>query len=121
MRISKCDSCGKVDYEVRCARDYHIYNGPISPKDFFNLDRYIDLCDDCYKDFVAWLDGEKRAPETGKSIDCSEKAVKSAKAEACKEFAEKLKNHKRKRLWNSTVLIEDIDNVLEEMAEEGEK
>jgi hypothetical protein len=77
------------------------------------LDRYIDLCDDCYKDFVAWL--------AGKSIDCSEKAVKSAKAEACKEFAEKLKNHKRKRLWNSTVLIEDIDNVLEEMAEEGEK
>lgn len=119
MRTSKCDKCGKVDYEVRCERDYYIYNGPIGPKDFFNSDRYIDLCDDCYKDFVAWFDGEKRAPETGKSIDCSEKAVKSAKAEACKEFAEKLKNHKRKRLWNSTVLVEDIDNVLEEMAGEG--
>lgn len=118
MRILKCNRCGKVDYEVRCARDYYIYNGPISPKDFFNLDRYIDLCDDCYKDFVAWLDGEKRAPETGKSFDCSEKAVKSAKAEAYKEFAEKLKQHKRVLLWNSAVLVEDIDNVLGEMVGE---
>ena len=67
MRISKCDRCGKVDYEVRCARDYYIFNGPISPKDILDLNRYIDLCDDCYKDcykdFVAWLDGEKRADE----------------------------------------------------------
>ena len=119
MRISKCDRCGKVDYEVRCARDYHIYNGPIRPEEFFNLNRYIDLCDDCYKDFVAWLDGEKRAPETGKSIDCPEDAVKTAKAEAYKEFAEKLKQHKRVLLWNSAVLVEDIDNVLKEMAGEG--
>lgn len=113
MRTSKCDRCKKVDYEVRCARDYHIYNGPIRPKEFFNLDRYIDLCDDCYKDFVAWLDSKRLVPP--------ENAAKTAKAEACKEFAEKLKNHKRKRLWNSTVLVEDIDNVLKEMAGEGEK
>lgn len=71
MRISKCDRCGKVDYEVRCARDYHIYNGPIRPKEFFNLDRYIDLCDDCYKDFVAWLDSKRLVPP--------ENAAKTAK------------------------------------------
>lgn len=118
MRILKCNRCGKVDYEVRCARDYHIYNGTLPPRDFRGPGIYIDLCDDCYKDFVAWLDGEKRAPETGKSFDCSEKAVKSAKAEAYKEFAEKLKQHKRKRLWNSAVLVEDIDNVLGEMVGE---
>lgn len=91
----KCIGCGKKFVPA----PYHIYRS--------------------YKDFVAWLDGEKRAPETGKSIDCPEDAVKTAKAEAYKEFAEKLKQHKRVLLWNSAVLVEDIDNVLEEMAGEG--
>lgn len=70
MRISKCDRCGKVDYEVRCERDYSIYYGPINPQEF-NLARYMDLCDDCYKDFVAWLDSKRLVPP--------ENAAKTAK------------------------------------------
>ena len=62
MRIPKCDRCGKVDYEVRCARDYHIYNGTLPPRDFRGPGIYIDLCDDCYKDFVAWLDSKRLVP-----------------------------------------------------------
>ena len=48
------------------------------------------------------------------------------KAEACKEFAERLKQHKRKmrgfdlneEFWDYAVLVENIDEVLKEMEEE---
>lgn len=47
-------------------------------------------------------------------------AIKEIKAEACKEFAERLKQHKRKikgfdlneEFWDYAVLAEDIENTL---------
>lgn len=54
------------------------------------------------------------------------KQFKNAKAEAYKEFAEKLKQHKRKmrgfdlneEFWDYAVLVEDIDDFLKEMVNE---
>ncbi len=54
--------------------------------------------------------------------------INKIKAEACKEFAERLKQHKRKmrgfdlneEFWDYAVLIENIDNLLKEMIGEEE-
>ena len=56
------------------------------------------------------------------------KTVEQIKAEAYKEFAERLKQHKRKmkgfdlteEFWDYAVLVEDIDNLLKEMVGEEE-
>lgn len=53
-------------------------------------------------------------------------AIKEIKAEACKEFAERLKQHKRKikgfdlneEFWDYAVLAEDIENTLIEVVGE---
>jgi predicted RNA-binding protein with EMAP domain len=53
-----------------------------------------------------------------------DKAIKTAKAEAVKEFAERLKTQSRKmqssdfsgEFWDRAVLVEDIDNLVKEMA-----
>ena len=54
--------------------------------------------------------------------------VQTAKAEAIKEFAEKLKSHKRRMCgndngglyWDQAVLVDDIDRVMKEMTEDKE-
>lgn len=54
--------------------------------------------------------------------------VQTAKAEAIKEFAEKLKSHKRRMCgndngglyWDQAVLVDDIDRTLKEMTEDQE-
>lgn len=56
----------------------------------------------------------------------SQRIKREAKAEAYKEFAEKLKQHKRKikgfdlteEFWDYAVLVEDIENTLIEMVSE---
>ena len=56
----------------------------------------------------------------------SQRIKREAKAEAYKEFAEKLKQHKRKmkgfdlteEFWDYAILVEDIDNLLKEMVRE---
>lgn len=65
MRISKCDKCGKVDYEVRCKRNFFTYYevGAMPLEIWEDKGPVVDLCDDCYKDFVTWFGGEKKADE----------------------------------------------------------
>ena len=54
--------------------------------------------------------------------------LKEAKTEVCKEFTEKLKQHKRKmkgfdlneEFWDYAVLVETIDNILKEMVGDKE-
>lgn len=61
------------------------------------------------------------------SIDCSRKEYNSllqklqhARAEAIKEFAERLKSVQTQGFWeeNAYVSVDDIDNLVEEMTEE---
>ena len=56
----------------------------------------------------------------------SQRIKREAKAEAYKEFAERLKQHKRKirgfdlneEFWDYAVLVENIDNLLKEMGDD---
>jgi hypothetical protein len=91
-------------------------------KDFINrqkaeIERLIDLASELTEDNEAWL---------ADNIDLRVK-LKTAKAEAIKEFAERLKKNARKFTeydeggWGCTVYavkVDDIDNTVEEMTEE---
>lgn len=69
-----------------------------------------------------------KSPQKGELMDIDvEYLLATAKQEAYKAFAERLKQHKRKMkgydlsdaFWDYAVLVEDIDNLLKEMV--GEK
>lgn len=65
MRVSICDRCGKVGYETRCKRKFFTYYevGAIPLETWGDTGPVVDLCDDCYKDFVTWFGGEKKTDE----------------------------------------------------------
>lgn len=75
---------------------------------------------------MEWLTGYNENL-TNANIALSEE-IALAKSEAYREFAEKLKQHKRKMggydlndaFWDYAVLVEDIDNLLKEMVGEEE-
>jgi hypothetical protein len=46
MKVTYCDRCGK---EVGC-------NGIIQRFTIFDTNKSLDLCDNCHKDFVRWLE-----------------------------------------------------------------